>query len=146
MPTFSFYNHTAAKLFTGDFDASDTFKVILLSSSATFDATDTTASEVTNAGAWEVYGNGWSQGGYTLSGVTIGNDSTDDAMLDADDVSQVITGGDLGPFSAYAIVDTTLANSPPLCFIALDAPVTILENNAATITWNSLGIIRGVVS
>lgn len=142
MATFSFYNHTAQLFQSGQIAATDTFKVVLLNSSATFDATDTTVAEVTSTGTNEVSGNGWASSGVTLSGVTITSVNTNDSMLDATDVSVAITGGDLGPFSAYVIVDTTITGSAPLGHILLDSATTILENNNAVIAWNANGIIR----
>lgn len=146
MPTFSFYNHTVKKFLNGDWQDDHTYKVILLDDNAVFDGTDTTLTEITNAGAYEVYGNGWAQGGVELANVAISTIDTDDALFDADDVSEVITGGDLGPIYSYVVFDDTLADDPPLCHIALDVEVTVLENNAAVIEWSTNGIIRANVA
>jgi hypothetical protein len=144
MATFSFYNHTTKLLFEESLQ-SETLKLQLLSSSAVFDATDTTLAEVNNSGAYEVYGNGWAQGGVTLGSVTVATASTNGVSFDAANVSQLITGGDLGPISAYVVSATTLSNSPPLFYITLSSPITILENESAVINWDTLGIIVGSV-
>lgn len=140
MATLQFYNHTAHLFMSGAVSDTDTFNTLLLNESAVFDATDTTVSEVSSAGANEVYGGGWTQGGLELTGVSITTVVPSGAKLDADNVSQIITGLDLGPIAAYVIVDSTLSGSAPLAYITLTSPVTVLQNTAAEITWDEAGI------
>lgn len=140
MPTISAYNHTAGRFMSGQNLSTDTYKVLLLNASAVFDATHTTLAEVTSSGANEVSGNGWPVGGLTLTGVTIGTVTTNDAAMDADDLSQAISGGDI-TFSAYVLYNDTATDDPPIAFVALDAPQTIVNGNLLGIQWNASGII-----
>ena len=142
MATFNFYNHTANLFMSGGITSGDTFTVMLLNSSAVFTASHTALDSVSNSGAYEVSGNGWTTGGEVIANVTIDTDDTDSAMLDGDNISVTITGGALGPFTAYVIYATTLAGDLPLGYISLDTPMTVSENNAAVIDWSASGIIR----
>lgn len=146
MPTISLYNHTAGRFMTGANSASDTYKVMLLTAAASFNATHTTLAQVSSSGAYEVSGNGWPTGGFTLTGVTVGTVTTNDAAFDAADVSQAISGGDLGPFSSYVIYNDTDTDDPPIAFVTLDAPQTIADGNILGIAWNADGIVKINVS
>lgn len=146
MSTISLYNHTATRFVTGANAAADTYKVMLLSSSASFNATHTTIAEVSNSGAYEVYGGGWPQGGVTLTGVTLAVATTNDAAFDAADVSQAISGSDLGPFSAYVIYNDTDTSDPPMAYVTLSAAQTVTDGNTAGIIWDANGIVKFVVT
>jgi hypothetical protein len=134
------YNHNAARFAAGLNAVGDTYKVVLLSSSATHDATHTTLAEVTSTGANEVSGNGWDAGGEALSGVAVTTVNTDDAKWTADTLTVLITGGDL-TFRNYAIVNTTDTDSPPLCFIERTSDVTFYEDTNGVLSWPADGII-----
>lgn len=142
MSTITLYNHTVARFVTGANAAADTYKVMLLSSSASFNATHTTLDQVSNTGSYEVYGNGWPQGGFTLTGVTLALATTNDAAFDAADVSQAISGGALGPFSAYVIYNDTDSDNPPLAYVALTSAQTVSDGNTAGIAWDADGIVK----
>jgi hypothetical protein len=146
MSTISLYNHTASRFVLGLNGVGDTYKVMLLSSSASFNATHTKLTEVSNAAAYEVYGNGWTQGGVTLTGVTLALATTNDAAFDANDVAQAISGGSLGPYSAYVIYNDTDTDDPPVAYVALTAPQTIADGNTAGITWDADGIVKFTVT
>ena len=142
MSTTYFYNHTIPLLVAASVAATDTLKVMLLGSSATFNATHTTIAEVSSSGAYEVSGNGWATGGEVISGITFDQvPSTAHVMLDGDDVSRPIVGGSLGPIYHYVVFDDTLTDDPPLILVTLDAPLTISENYQALIQWGANGII-----
>jgi hypothetical protein len=111
---------------------------VLLSSSATHDATDVTFNDVTSTGANEVSGNGWDAGGEALSGVAVTTVNTDDAKWTADTLTVLITGGDL-TFRNYAIINTT--DNCALCFIERTADVTFYEDTNGVLTWPTDGII-----
>lgn len=135
------YNHNAARFMSGANAVGDTYKVVLLSSSASFVATHTTLAQVTNSGAYEVSGNGWLSGGETLANVAVTTVNTDDAKWDADDLSVLITGGTL-TFRHYVIVNTTDTDSPPLAFIERTADIVFAEDAYGVLMWPENGIIN----
>lgn len=141
MSTISLYNHTISRFVTGANSASDTYKVILLNDSASFAATGATLTSVTNGGAYEVSGNGWTAGGETLTNVTLELANTNGAKFDADDIIVTATGGSIGPYSAYVIYNDTDANDPPLAYVAMTAPTTITVGQSLEIRWASAGIV-----
>jgi hypothetical protein len=138
------YYHNCLRFMSGLNTPAKTYKVVLLSPSATFDPSHTTLAEVTNSGAYEVHGGGWASGGVALAGVAITADGTDDrdAMLDADDVLQLISGAALGPFGAYVIACTSDAGYPPLAYVELDSSGTIPADTYFTIEWPDTGLQR----
>lgn len=139
--TISRYNHTSKKLMNKEVDLS-TLKVMLLNSSASFTATNTTLNQVNNSGAYQVSGNGWTSGGVTLSNVAVTVVDTNGAMLDADDVDVEATGGAIGPAYALVIYDDTDSNDAPLWFIDFDGAQTAGEGTSFKITFNANGILR----
>ena len=140
------YDHTILRFNEGKNTADDTYKVMLLNSSASFNAAHTTLAQVSNSGAYEVYGNGWTQGGLALTGVAIDTITTNDAMFDAADLLVTAAGGAIGPYSAYVIYNDTDANDPPLVYTALTAAVTVAEGAVAGMIWPATGIITGTVA
>jgi hypothetical protein len=143
--TIQLYNHTVNRFNQGLNAATDTYKVVLLSDLASFGASHTTLSQVTNAGAYEVYGGGWPQGGYTLTNVGLIIADTDGGKFSADNVAQEITVTNLGPYSKYVIVNVTDADSPPVAFITMENALTVTVGNIAAINWNAAGIITWTV-
>lgn len=143
--TIQLYNHTLARFNLGYNAPTDTYKVILLSDLATFNAAHTTLASVTNSGAYEVWGGGWPQGGFTLLNVTLVVADTDGSKFDADDIAQPITSTNLGPYSKYVIANTTDADSPPVAFVTMENPLTVTVGNLAAINWNAAGIITWAV-
>ena len=144
MATAHYYNHTVENfLVGGTFAPDDDYIVLLLSAAgvAAFDAAHTTLSQVTDTGSYEVYGNGWTQGGITIANTDFATYDSGDVILDGDDVSQAITGGSLGPFSGYVVYNGTDANDPPVVMVELDAAKTINENYLAVIEWPATGIV-----
>lgn len=139
--TISRYNHTAKLLLNKEL-ALTTFKVMLLNNSATFDATDTALTDVTNAGAYQVSGNGWDSGGETLSNVAVTVVATDGAMIDADDLAITATGGDIGPAYKAVIYDDTHASDAPLWFIDFGESKTAGVGTDFRVTFNANGIAR----
>lgn len=155
--TFNYYNHTAKLLLNGNILGTvpggfHTLKVMLLDENATFNATHTLITQVNNSGTYEVYsetGTGVSQGGIALTGVTVVQPAgSNDAYIDAADVSVLISGANLGPFCNYVIYDSIDANRSPLVFIALKdsgglpAPQTVVDGNYLGIIWGANGIIK----
>ena len=141
MPTTTqLYNHTLTRFFSGANISGDTYKVKLYEDDATFDATDTTLAAA-ESGATEVFGSGWPEGGFTLTGVTSVVHDTNGVKFDAADVIQEISGADLGPYRKYILYDDTDADDPPLAFFTRDADVTVEDGNSAGIIWADDGII-----
>lgn len=146
MPAIQLYNHTARKLMNTEFSPADTYKVMLLNATASFNAAHTTLTQVSNANAYEVYGNGWAQLGETLANVAVSTITTNDAMFDADDIAKAISGGALGPYSALVIYDDTDANDPPLGYLQLTAAITVADGAIAAVFWPATGIVTATVA
>lgn len=129
----STYNHTANLFMSGQLPASSTFKVMFLGATGAFVATDTTLTQVSNAGAKEVYGYGWDQGGEALTGVAYAIAETNKSNMSATSPSVTLSGGNLTWYS-YVIYCNTLANDPPLFFVAMNSALTVTDGNAAGIS------------
>jgi hypothetical protein len=104
------YNHTLA-LIAGQTVDNDNLKVMLLTSSAAFDATHATVDAVAGAAspdrANEFYGNSWPQGGKTVANVASNTITTNDAALTGDQTSQTASGGNIGPCRFVLLYDAT---------------------------------------
>lgn len=116
--TANVYNHTTA-LVAGQAIDKDNLKAMLLTSLASFDATDTTVDAVAGALAGspaeranEFYGNGWAQGGPTVGSVVASTITTNDAKLAAAQISVTASGGEIGPARYVLLYDAT--NLKPL--------------------------------
>lgn len=148
--TVSTYNHTAKKLLDLSLvDEAANFYLELLSGDASFLASHTTKSQVDNAGAYEVYGNGWDQGGENLANVAVTTTTTNDAMLDASDVEVTATGGSVGPADAALVyVDEGGAGTTksPLWFIDFGESKTATTGNVFPVIWNASGIAQVTVA
>lgn len=131
------YNHTIRKLVNGDV-VIGALKAMLLNASATFDATHTTVAQVSNTGAYEVSGNGWDTGGEAFSGEAWTTVDTDDAMLDADNISVTASGGNIGPASAVLILYDTI----PLFYQAFDSPQTAGSGTPFLLSVSASGLVR----
>lgn len=145
MATLQLYNHTAEKLLNNDFDTSHTYKVMLLSSAAAFNASHTTLTEVSSANAWEMWGYGWAQLGEILQNVAVSTHNTNGAMFDADDIAKAISGGNLGPFQALVVYDDTETNDPPVVYLQLTSEQTIADGGVAAFFWPTDGIVKASV-
>lgn len=113
--TANVYNHTTA-LVAGQAIDTANLKAMLLTSLASFDATDTTVDAVAGAAspdrANEFYGNGWAQGGPTVGSVVASTITTNDAKLAAAQISVTASGGEIGPARYVLLYDAT--NLKPL--------------------------------
>lgn len=139
--TISRYNHTVKKLLNKEVDYT-TLKMMLLSNSATYTATDTTLDQVAGANtpprANEVSGNGWTTGGEALANVAITIVTTNDAKLDADDITKTATGGNIGPARKAVIYDDT--GDVPLWFIDFGQDEEAGETTDFKFIFNAAGI------
>ena len=148
--TVSTYNHTAEKLLKLSLTSeAANFYLELLSGDASFTASHTTKSQVDNAGGYEVYGNGWTQGGENLASVTVSTVTTNDGMIDAADVTVTATGGSIGPADAALVyVDEGGAGTTktPLWFIDFGESKTATTGNVFPVIWNASGIAQVTVA
>lgn len=107
------YNHTLS-LIAGQTVDNDNLNVMLLTSSASFDATDTSVDDVAGAlsgspaeRSYEFYGNGWPQGGKTVGNVESNTITTNDAALTGDQTVETADGGNIGPCRYVLLYDAT---------------------------------------
>ena len=138
--TISLYDHTVKKLVNKEWIYT-TLRVMLLNNSATFTAANTTLSQVSNAGAYQVSGNGWTAGGETLANCAVTVVTTNDAKLDADDISVTASGGTIGPAYKAVIYDDTDSSDAPLAFIDFGGSQQAGDSTPFKILWNASGII-----
>ena len=138
--TVTLYNHTTRLL--GSLDL-DNLRCMLLDDTASFVASHTTLTDVAGAmHAKEVSGNGWTTGGEFLANVEWKTVTTNDAILDCDDISVVATGGIIGPAYAAVYYDDTHPDDAPLVYIDFGEAVDAGEATPFFITISPNGIIR----
>lgn len=108
--TANVYNHTMA-LIAGQGIANATLKLMLLKSTAAFNATHTTVDAVAGAADpdrdHEFFGSSWPQGGKTVAGVAASTITTNDAKLSGNQTSQTAAGGSIGPCRYVLLYDDT---------------------------------------
>jgi hypothetical protein len=135
------YNHTT-KLFANSEVSLADLKLMLLDSGASFDATDTSIDDVAGANtpprANEVSGNGWTTGGEALGSAAVTTVTTNDAKLDATDISVAASGGSIGPADYGVIYDSDSGNV--LAFIDFDGSKEAGDTTDFKVTWNASGI------
>lgn len=138
----SLYNHTAARFASGANAASDTYKVMLCTS-ATFTAADTTLAGITKTEV--ANGNGYTTGGATLANVAVTTVTTNDAKFDADDAVWTASGGAIT--ASYGILyNDTDASDPPVAFIDFGGSESAGDGTDFKIVWNASGIFTFTVS
>lgn len=138
--TISTYNDTLQHILNKGADGI-TAKVQLLSSSASFTATHTALTSVNNSGAYIVGGNGWDA---TAEAITLSSTlaTTNDAIVDATDVSVTASGGAIGPASAAVIYDDGDASDKPLFYVDFGAAKQADDTTDFKITWDADGLIK----
>lgn len=141
MTTIATYGHTLKKFANGEVNLAD-LKLELLNDTATFTVGHTAKTQVDNAGAYEVSGNGWDSGGEAIANAAITTVDTDDSMLDADDVSVTATGGAIGP--AYKALLLEATSGDPLFFIDFEAAKTADVGTPFNVTWAATGIHKWI--
>jgi hypothetical protein len=130
------YNHTIKLLLEQSVNLG-ALKLMLLNSSAAFNAAHTALTQVTNAGAYEVSGAGWDAGGEILTpAFSIIN--TDGAMMDFSDLSVTAVGGTIGPAYAALIHDGTY----PLWFETFPSAQDAGDGTPMNVSFNENGIMR----
>ena len=140
--TISLYDHSAKRFADGSNSTSDTYK-LMLCSTATFTAANTTLASITKTELTN--GNGYTTGGATLASVTV-TQTGNDAAFDASDVTFTASGGSIGP-AAYAILyNDTDTNDPPVAFIDFGGNQTAGDGTDFKVIWNASGIVTFTVA
>lgn len=142
--TISLYNHTAAKFADGSFAVGDTYKVNLYTT-LTFDATATTKTAAESGATQVATANGYTQDTKALTGVAVTTVTTNDAKLDADDVTWTASGGSITASKALIYNDTD-TNDPPVAYIDFDGSQSAGSGTDFKIIWNASGIITWTVT
>lgn len=141
--TISRYNHTAKKIMNSEIALNDLY-FMLLSDSASFDATDTSIDDVAGADtpprANEVSGNGWTTGGEAIGSAAITTVSTSGAMLDGEDISVEASGDSIGPAHAGVIYEKT--SGDVLWYVDFDGAQEAGVGTDFKITFHANGIFR----
>lgn len=140
--TYSQYDHTLKLLLNKEVTYT-TIKVKLLDATATFSASQTTVASVDGSGAKEVSGNGWTSGGVTLSNVAVTQVTTNDAMIDADDVGVTASGGSIGPAYAALVYDST--SNKPLWYIDFGGVQSAGSTTEFKIVWDPTGLLKNSI-
>lgn len=135
------FNHTAKLALNKEINLTS-LKFELLNASASFNAGHTTKAAVDNTGAYEVYGNGWAQGGEALANAAVTTVDTNDAMLDCDDIVKTASGGSIGPAYAGFIYDTV--TSKPLFYVDFGRAYDAGDTTQFKVQINTSGLLRGV--
>ncbi len=132
--TISLYNHTT-KIFANEQVDLTALKLMLLGAGGTFTAADTAIADVS---ADEVSGNGWDTGGEPVGSAAVTTVTTNDAKLDAADVSVTATGGSIGPAENAVLYDS--ANDLLICHISFGEAKTADVGTPFNVVWNASGI------
>jgi hypothetical protein len=140
--TISLYNHTARQFADGSFAAGDTYK-LMLCTSATFSAADTTLAGITKT---EIAGSfGYTTGGKALTGIAVTTTTTNDAKFAADDVTWSASGGSIA--AAFGILyNDTDTNDPPVAFINFGGTETAGSGTDFRVIWDASGIFTWTVA
>jgi len=142
--TITFYNHTRKLFANGEVNLAN-LKLMLLdlgltSPAAVFDATDTTIDALS---ANEVDGGGWTTGGEALASAAVTVVNTNEAKLDAADISVTATGVAIGPATHGVIYDDD-QSSPAvknlLFFVDFDGAKTADVGADFDVTFDANGI------
>lgn len=124
---------------TIDFDAPNDFRVLLLKSSATYDATDEFVADVI-AGSSEISVSGYAR--LTLTGEVV-NFSTPDAFFDANDptTAALTAGQTIGAAVLFKFV-TNDADSPVIAWFDGGVFPVATSGGTLTIQWNTSGLLQ----
>ncbi len=138
--TVSAFNHTLQYIAAVGTD-NITPKLQLLSSDAAFDATNTALTDVNNAGAYIVGGNGWDSVAEALT-LTTSTVTTNDVSIDAADLSVTASGGAIGPASAAVIYDDGDADDAVLFFVTFGEAKQADDTTDFKVTFASDGLMK----
>lgn len=135
MATIALYNHTRKLFANGEVNLAD-LKLMLLNGH-TFTASHTNISSIS---ANQVSGNGWAAGGEVIASPTIAIVNTNQARLDATDISVTATGGAIGPTDGAVIYQDTVGFEYPLFYITFSGSKTADDGAPFNVTWDASGI------
>lgn len=144
--TIQTYNHTAKKLLDlSVYDNRDNFRLVLLSDNV-FDASHTSQDQATNFDARTFSGNGWAAAGEPLTGLAVTTVTTNDAKIDANDITVSAVGGSIVAKAGVIVVDeggvgTTIS---PLWFIDFGETITATDGADFQVVFHSEGICRAL--
>lgn len=134
-----FYDGAVPGLTSGTIDPA-TLKIALLSADASFQQSNGTLSEVTGAGAYEVYGSGWPQGGKQLTGAQRQSFDPSSLSITFDDVTQIIVEDTLR-FRYAVIYDGADEDGRPVIFIDFQTLQRAEKDSELKMTFDSFGLI-----
>jgi len=133
--TFTLYNGVAAYIGDGTIDLnSDTFKIVLLTSSYTTSGSHDVYSDLTNELSTA---NGYTSGGATLASVTYSQTS---GVAKWDSADQVWTASGGSIVARYAVIYDSTASNKLIGYLLLDsapADVTATDGNTLTVGPNA---------
>jgi hypothetical protein len=139
MATVSLYNHTRARFLDGAFNVGDTY-IVNLYTVLPFNATATTRAEA-EAGATQVAtANGYTQNAKALTNLAVSIINTNEARLDADDVTWTASGGSLSATHVLVFNDTHPDDAPVLR-IDLEGALLAESGSDLRLQWDANGII-----
>lgn len=142
--TMVIYHSWSVKMGEGANLSSDTFKLVLASSSYT--PSQSTHDEYADLTNLVSTGNGYTSP-TTLSSCTW-TQTSGTAKFDCADVTITASGGSVGPARYFIVYDDTVAGDPLVGYGLLDntpADVTITDGNTLTIVWNSNGLFTSAI-
>jgi hypothetical protein len=134
----NFYNKFIEYIGDGTIDLdNDTFTVILMNGSHTFNATHTQRTDI--AANQLSTANGYTQDAKNLGSVTW-TESGGTVTFDAADVTWTASGGDIGPAAHAVIYSDTAAGDELMCSIDFDGSQTAGDGTDFKITFHASGI------
>ena len=138
--TIFLYDHTLR--LAGSLDLTN-LRIMLLDNTATFARANTALVDVAGAAhAKEIDGNGWTTGGEFLANVEWKTVTTNDAILDCDDISVVASGGMIGPAYAAVFYDDAHPSDAPLIYVDFGEAVSAGEATPFLLTISANGLFR----
>lgn len=142
--TATLYNNTVYNFVDGVFQDGHTYRINLYSA-FTPDVTDTTLTEVHTGATQIATANGYTQNSKQVGSVAFSVTGTNDAKLDAADVTWTATTGPIpstGTATHALIYDDTVTNDPPVMYIAFGTGKKADAGTDFKITWATGGLIR----
>lgn len=134
------YNHTATCFANGTFSSTKTFAIELLNGSS-FDATQTSKSDVDNSGAYEVFNDDWAQGGMVLNSyINIAN--THDTVFGSSNISVLATTTDIGPATAALIYN--IETSFPVMYYDFGREMISSRGTSFKVNFSANGILQWI--
>jgi hypothetical protein len=136
----SVYDHTLPKIAGGIFLPSHTYKVNLYSA-FTFSASSTTKAAAETGATQLATQYGYTQDDKIITGWAVTQVTTNDAMLDADNVVWTVSTATLSASHAMVYNDTVV-DDPPLFYINFGEVVSAPVGDEYRIVWDANGILR----